>query len=205
MKSCARCSEDKPATEFYTEPRRTDGYDATCKQCRRTAATIYRRGNIEKVAKVNAAWQRANPSRCNAATRKWQKANPDTVKRAREIWKTKNPGREARTAFIWRQNHKEQSAVQSAKWAEANPDRRNAITARRRARKLQATPTWANKKYIDIWYKIAKLEEAHLGVKCHVDHIVPLKHKLVCGLHNEFNLQVLTYKQNQSKSNRWEV
>ena len=41
------------------------------------------------------------------------------------------------------------------------------------------------------------------GVKHHVDHTVPLQSPLVCGLHCEFNLQVITEKENKKKHNRW--
>jgi hypothetical protein len=36
-----------------------------------------------------------------------------------------------------------------------------------------------------------------------VDHIVPLNHPLVCGLHNEFNLEVVSTDYNQYKKDRF--
>lgn len=53
-------------------------------------------------------------------------------------------------------------------------------------------------------HEIAQMRLAVTGEKWEVDHIVPLQSKLVCGLHNEFNLQVITQRENSSKRNyRW--
>ena len=43
-----------------------------------------------------------------------------------------------------------------------------------------------------MFYEEAARLTASTGIERHVDHVVHLKHHLVCGLHSEFNLQILT-------------
>ena len=74
-------------------------------------------------------------------------------------------------------------------------------TSRRldKANRRGAKVLWADQKKIVEIYQRAK----ELGY--HVDHIIPLKHDLVCGLHCEFNLQVLPPEVNIAKRNHFEI
>jgi predicted nucleic acid-binding Zn ribbon protein len=78
----------------------------------------------------------------------------------------------------------------------------NAKSNARRAAKLQATVAWADKDKIAAIYTEAQRLTELTGVVYHVDHIVPLVSSKVCGLHNEFNLQVLPGVENLKKHNR---
>jgi hypothetical protein len=68
-----------------------------------------------------------------------------------------------------------------------------------KAQKTSAYPAWADRQKITQIYEDARLTGMH------VDHIIPLKHPLVCGLHCEFNLQLLDPQTNINKSNRFSV
>jgi len=91
-----------------------------------------------------------------------------------------------------------------------NPIPQSYRVAKRRAMKKKATSVWANQRYIKDLY--ANAAEANaifeaVGVKPNfeIDHIVPLQHSKVCGLHVEHNLQVLPSHENRTKSNKFEV
>jgi hypothetical protein len=75
----------------------------------------------------------------------------------------------------------------------------------RRARIYTATPKWMNIVKVQDIYKEAVELEYITGIEFHVDHIIPLNHKLVCGLHCEDNLQILTSYENMKKYNTFEV
>ena len=92
------------------------------------------------------------------------------------------------------------------KYKKSNPDKLAYHKAKRRAKKLKATPLWLTDKHwkeIEEFYVLAK-ELAWLNQDCnafHVDHIVPLQGKEVCGLHVPWNLQLLTAQNNLLKGN----
>ena len=69
---------------------------------------------------------------------------------------------------------------------------------RRKATMLRATPAWADTEKIKLVYE----EAVQLGETFHVDHIVPLQSKRVCGLHVEENLRVILGRDNTAKGNR---
>lgn len=101
----------------------------------------------------------------------------------------------------WREKNKDRAREMTKKWREKNRERVNVVVAIYnafyRASRLKATPSWINKKEIADIYK--KASQLHLEV----DHIVPLKHPNICGLHVPWNLQLLTKIENARKGNKF--
>jgi hypothetical protein len=100
----------------------------------------------------------------------------------------------------WKAANPEKACAYNAKWAKANPGKYAAKHARREATKLRATPKWLTQeqhRQITELYELAALMDGW-----HVDHIVPLRGRNVCGLHVPWTLQLLPPNLNISKGNR---
>lgn len=67
--------------------------------------------------------------------------------------------------------------------------------------RILATPEWVDMAPIKERYMEAAYLTALTGRRYVVDHIIPLQHERVCGLHVAWNMQVLTYAANSAKSN----
>lgn len=131
-------------------------------------------------------------------------------------WNKKNP--QYRTTYY--QNNFEKFSIYSKNWAKENPvqksetianwkkinrGRVNSINAKRRATRLRATPSWLTieqLRQIDIFYVEATRLTEEFAVEYVVDHIEPLIGKHSRGLHVPWNLQILTAKENGTKSNK---
>lgn len=71
----------------------------------------------------------------------------------------------------------------------------------RRESERRATPPWADRAKIRALYKTARRLTKETGEQHDVDHIVPLLHPLVCGLHVDWNMEVMHWRFNSEKGN----
>ena len=173
MKTCTKCGEQKQDAAFFCDNSKKDGLYSSCKKC------------IELTARQ---------SRLEAA-RRWRQRNPDRMR----IYKIAEMARNRKPPRV-----KDPTARKRARdaWKQKNPAKLVADKARRRAKEFHDTPAWANSFFISEAYSLAKQRTKLLGIKWHVDHIVPLRHPLVCGLHTHHNLAVIPAVENYRKSNR---
>lgn len=107
-----------------------------------------------------------------------------------------------RNTAAYQRENKAKKSDWERKYRSANLPAGCVRTAERKARKLLATPAWVDFEAVKAFYELARRLTTDTGIPHHVDHIVPLKSKLVCGLHCEANLQAIPGAENMSKCNR---
>ena len=131
----------------------------------------------------------------------------EEIKAHQKEWREKNKDKLYNQSLEWRKNNLDKIKVYQRKSKKINSAKVNANNAKRRSDKLQRTPSWLDKD--DFWliteaYELAKLRTKHFGFEWHVDHIIPLKGKLVSGLHVPTNLQVIEGTLNIMKNNKFQ-
>jgi len=125
------------------------------------------------------------------ASKRWKERNKDHIKMYKQSLRTGPKKRDPEAPLRAKR-----------KWKKVHPELVRADRARRRAANYQAVAKWANNFFIQEAYRLARLRSKLFGFKWHVDHIVPLRSPVVCGLHVETNLQVIPASANFSKGNR---
>jgi hypothetical protein len=181
-------------THYYTGKPCKHGHIAKryaasgdCSAC--SLVIHHRPENMERCRESAKAWRVENPERHRLSQKRWKEENTTLVRSYRKSWVERNPGKAL-----------ECSRAGAKKYRIANPGKRAAYQALREARKIKATPKWADHNSIRAFY-----EACPKGY--HVDHIIPLNNPVVCGLHVLENLQYLPAADNIKKSNvfkeRW--
>jgi molybdopterin/thiamine biosynthesis adenylyltransferase len=134
----------------------------------------WQNNNREKVRAANQAYSKKNKTGNVERTKRYRDANPEKIKASVYAYRAKNPG------YM------------------------NAVVAKRKAKKLRATPKWLTED--DFWlikeiYATAAERAQCTGVSHDVDHIIPLQGEFVSGLHVPYNLRVIPASENRRKHN----
>lgn len=173
-----------------------------CAECVRESCWKWREDNPDKMREKKRQWNAKNADKERERKRKWRAANREKARESnRRYIKANREGVRERDRR-YRESNPEKRRELSRKWGARNPEKRAAYAAARKSRKLNATPPWADMAAIEAIYAERKRVSAETGIEHHVDHIVPLRGKHVCGLHVPWNLQILTASENIKKGNR---
>ena len=190
-KQCKICKETLDLSLFHKHIGNSDGLQGKCKSChsamakrnylnarddRLTKMAQYRVNNREAILKGKKRYRKQNIDKCREMNKSWAANNKDLINKSHR------------------------------KWYQNNKHKVLSITRIFQAKRRQAMPKWLTKD--DKWlieqaYELSALRTKIFGFKWHVDHIIPLNNKLVCGLHVIENLQVIPASENFSKSNKF--
>lgn len=171
----------------------------------RARANAYGAKNREAVRVRAAAWRLANPEevkKLSLASRERRKEHWDEFLLWERARYHANPGPKLEWQKAQKQANPAKFAASFRRHYLANKPKYLAHCAARRARRVQATPVWCDRAGIVRLYIEAQRLTLETGIPHEVDHIIPLRGKMVCGLHIPLNMQIITRTENRRKFNR---
>lgn len=185
MKACTKCLYSKELTEFYNSKHRSDGKQSWCKDCTKTGATVAQQKDPEARREYLANWRLKNAERFKESKKEWAKNNVAKIEAAKVARLQRDPDYYKRYTRTYYKEHTGYMRKRSQEY---------------RGLTKQATPSWADLEAINEMYKECSEISKQTGISHHVDHIIPLRGKLVCGLHVEANLRIIPAEENRKKS-----
>jgi hypothetical protein len=192
-KQCKVCNKLLDLSMFHKHSGNSDGLMGKCKSCHSTIAKQqYFKARDSRLAKM-AEYRINKRDSVLEGKKRYYRENKDKCREMNKSWSAKNRD-------VINNLHK--------KWYKNNKHKALANTRIFQTKRRQAMPKWLTKD--DKWlieqaYELSALRTKIFGFKWHVDHIIPLSNKLVCGLHVIENLQVIPASENLSKTNKFSI
>ena len=164
-----------------TEEERKEYYKKYYEANKEKMKATYKRYRAQNKTKIKEYYE-ANKEKMKATSKRYRAQNKTKIKaREREYYEA----------------NKERKKESIKKYYEKNKEAYYVKAAKRRAQHKKATPAWYKQERDKVILIYAKARKFGF----HVDHIVPLRSKKVCGLHTWANLQLLAPEVNTAKGN----
>jgi len=153
--------------------------------------------NRERIIEYQRNLRKTQPEKMRAADKKKYEKYKEKIKNRVKKYALEKPEVHRKASAKYLQLNKIECSKRIKKWEKEHPEKKRLYAKMYRITRSIATPAWADIDAISEAYQEAQYHGLH------VDHIVPLRGKTVCGLNVWENLQLLTKSQNSAKGNRF--
>jgi len=203
-KVCPKCGCEKGFDCFSKDKSTKNGITCYCKDClgaSRKSKKPFGKG-------YNKTYYLNNRDKVLDSNKRYREKNSDVLKQKKSQYYLNN-----KEAINQKNRENYYKNLDSRKESNRSWKQRNKssvlLSATLRKKKIRAaTPPWLSedqKSQIRDLYWLAQDLRSVTGEEYHVDHIVPVRNEVVCGLNVPWNLQILPSDINLSKSNSFDA
>jgi hypothetical protein len=190
------------------EKARRKAYREANKEKINEYARKYREENRDKIVAWQKDFEEKNKEHRAAYRKKYYEENKEHLLQKAAEYDKAHPEMIAAKSKKYREANAEKVAERCKKYRKKNPAIFSYHANKRALAKIQRTPQWLTEfdlLKIKCMYQLAAMRTKESGQDWHVDHIIPLRGKLVSGLHVPDNLQVIPATENRQKKNAYIV
>ncbi len=193
-RTCRMCLQQKPLVDFHRAPNGLHGRASRCKPCAKAVSQAQYQKHKPKRQVAMAKYRVENREELLEGKRRYYREN-------RDRWYTPEAKERARR---WNDENRERNKARE-RVRYATDARYQLANVEKASRRRTCMPPWVRRADVLSFYEEARRLSRQTGYRWEVDHAVPIKHDLVCGLHVPANLRVIPGFENSSKNNRFEV
>ena len=204
LRECRVCGvtakSESELSLFVKSPDNKYGRRLMCKKCRQSIRTDKSNPEYSK------RYYKNNKDRMNKESRKNYHANKDRYSRQAKSRYYTNRDERLRLVRAYAKDNQDKIVAYRKRYNQEHKAEKRENSRRYKLSKIQRTPLWLtddDKEMMQIAYETAQERTKEFGFAWHVDHVIPLKGKRVCGLHVPSNLRVIPWRENLSKSNKY--
>lgn len=161
VKTCSKCGETKPISEFPRKTASKDRLSVWCKACAAEYNHNRYKARREEQAEYMRKWREKHREERAEYDRRWHKEHREEKAEYNRKWRKANPEKASEHKRKWRREHPEKVAERMRKWREANPEK-----------KAEYNRNWREEhaKYSRKWYKAHRENQIEYSRKYYEAH-----------------------------------
>ncbi len=219
MKTCTKCGESKPLTEFTKHNQKKDGLHPSCKQCNNASKKLKYAANKESILASQKVYYEANKVKIAARAKVYRAEYADELKvrKAKHYQENREyyleqgkqyalEHKDEKQAYDRQYNydHREKKAAQGQAWAERNREKSNLMKKNHKdkTRLIKQSSSLTTLALFD-WSNEQPKLCTYCNVDCrgdyHIDHVEPLAKG---GEHELGNMTISCPRCNLSKDDK---